>query len=343
MAIKAVEFDYSTWNQGLWPVTALIGDEAFFTAQLGDLWRKTGQDQGYTERKVLDQVESDISNRLLNEVNALSLFADRSLVELKLSKTGLDKSLRDSLILWIQNPPDDKRLLITGPKLGKSESSAEWYQILNRTNATIEANSISSDQFPKWLDAELKAQKILIDTDAKSALQIHTEGNLLAAGQAIERLKMIQPSSIGGARLSLEHVLEALIQNARYTIYDLVDFALKADISGLNRITDLLKCEGVEVITILWAISRDLDKLLQIRFQMDQGKSANQAIKSVQVWRSREDLMRRVVNRLSMTELRKLLKLCYDTDRSIKGASKEPAWSMIKDILLGYAGHPMTR
>ena len=107
--------------------------------------------------------------------------------------------------------------------------------------------------------------------------------------------------------------------------------------------TDLLKSEGVEAISALWAISRELDILLQIRYRMDQGESVNQAIGSLRVWRSREGLVRGVVNRLSLMQLRKLLTLCHDADRTIKGATQEPAWSIIKDILLGFAGHPMTR
>ena len=343
MAIKAVEFDDLAWSKDLWPVTALLGDETFFTTRLGDLWRMKGQEQKYTERKVLHQTESEISNRLLVEMNAMSLFANRSLIELKLSRAGLDKSLRLALLLWLQNPPDDKRLLITGPKIGKSETSSEWYKTLNQTNALIEANPISSYQFPKWLDKELQHHQILMDADAKAALQIHTEGNLLAVGQVIERLKMIHPNSVAGPILSLEYVLETLTQSARYTPYNLVDLALKGDISGVNRITDLLESEGLEAITALWTISRELNILLQIRYQMDQGKSANQAIQSLQVWRSRETLMQEAVNRLSLTQLRKMLSLSHETDRSIKGASKEPAWSMIKDILLGLAGRPMTR
>ena len=76
---------------------------------------------------------------------------------------------------------------------------------------------------------------------------------------------------------------------------------------------------------------------------MDQGESANQAIGSLRVWRSREGLVRGTVNRLNLMQLRKLLSLCNETDRTIKGATQEPAWSMIKDILLVLAGHPMTR
>jgi len=307
------------------------------------LWRKTGKDQGFTERLVLDQTEPDLASRLLSEHDALSLFADQTLVELRLSKATLDKSLREALDQWLQNPPDDKRLLISGPKLGKSESSTIWLQTLEKSNAVVEANAVPSYQFAKWLDSELQSHHIVMDPEAKSAVQMHTEGNLLAAGQVIERLKLIQPDLIEGPTLSLDQVLDVLTQSARHTVYDLVDLAIKSDVSGLNRITDLLKAEGVDAMTALWAISRELDILLQIRYRMDQGESANQAIGSLRVWRSREGLVRGAVNRLNLTQLRKLLTLCHDTDRTIKGATPEPAWAMIKDILLGLAGHPMAR
>jgi DNA polymerase-3 subunit delta len=343
MAIKASEFDGRYWNNGLPPVAALLGDEAFFITRIGDLWRKTGKDQGFTERLVLDQTEADLASRLLSELDALSLFADQTLVELRLSKATLDKSLREAIDQWLQNPPNDKRLLISGPKLGKSESSTNWLQTLEKSNAVVEANAVPSYQFAKWLDSELQSHHIVMDPEAKSAVQMHTEGNLLAAGQVIERLKLIQPDLIEGPTLSLDQVLDVLTQSARHTVYDLVDLAIKSDVSGLNRITDLLKAEGVDAMTALWAISRELDILLQIRYRMDQGESANQAIGSLRVWRSREGLVRGAVNRLNLTQLRKLLTLCHDTDRTIKGATPEPAWAMIKDILLGLAGHPMAR
>ena len=343
MAIKASEFDDRHWDNGLPPVAALLGDEAFFITRIGDLWRKTGKDQGFTERLVLDQTEPDPASRLSSELDALSLFADQTLVELRLSKATLDKSLREALDQWLQNPPDDKRLLISGPKLGKSESSTNWLQTLEKSNAVVEANAVPSYQFAKWLDSELQSHHIVMDPEAKSAVQMHTEGNLLAAGQVIERLKLIQPDLIEGPTLSLDQVLDVLTQSARHTVYDLVDLAIKSDVSGLNRITDLLKAEGVDAMTALWAISRELDILLQIRYRMDQGESANQAIGSLRVWRSREGLVRGAVNRLNLTQLRKLSTLCHDTDRTIKGATPEPAWAMIKDILLGLAGHPMAR
>ena len=126
MAIKASDFNVDLWNTDLPPVAALLGDEAFFITRIGDALRKTGKDQGFTERLVLDQEEPSLANRLLSELDALSLFADRTLVELRLSKTTLDKSIRSALDQWIQNPPDDKRLLPEETPLHMVHAQVVW-------------------------------------------------------------------------------------------------------------------------------------------------------------------------------------------------------------------------
>jgi DNA polymerase-3 subunit delta len=343
MASKASQFDSDHWASSLWPVTGLFGDEAFFLTRLSDAWRHHGRHQGFGERVVLDQTDSDVAARLNAEHEALSLFADYTLVELRLARPVLDAALRDALLRYISAPVADKRLLVTGPKPGKGELKSDWYQALDRNNHIIEATAVPSYQFADWLNRELQQHNLRLDDDASQAVLQHTEGNMLAAGQVIERLKLVQPDLLSGDQISLEHVVEVLTQSARYTVYDLIDCALKADLKSVNRIADLLRAEGVDAMSTLFAIHRELDILLQIRHRMDQGEAVNQAIAGLRIWRSREGLTRACVNRLSLTTLRKLLTLCNETDRTIKGGSHEPAWFILKDILFGLAGQPINR
>ena len=141
------------------------------------------------------------------------------------------------------------------------------------------------------------------------------------------------------------HWKSARSRHAKCKIYCLRSHrpCTEEDMAGLNRTTDLLKAEGVESMTALSAISRELDILLQIRYRMDHGrtrKSSHQVTSSLAFtrgfssWRSQSP---------QSHPIRQLLTLCHDIDRNIKGATKEPAWSMIKDVLFGLAGHPMTR
>lgn len=343
MAIKAHEFDGLAWKDSLPPVAALIGDEAFFITRLGDLWRKAGRQQGFSERVVIDQTDSEAGSALRDELDALSLFADQSLVELRLARAVLDAGLRDAIAHWLNHPSTEKRLLITGPSLGKTEVNQAWIKTLDSRHAYIQAGSLSTAQFPRWLTSELDAQGLRLDPDARAALTQHTEGHLLAASQAIERLKLVQPDLLAGDVIGLDSVMEVLSQSARYSVYDLVDRALSGQVADVSRMADLLAAEGVDAMSALWALQREIELLAKIRHRMDQGESANQAMGALRVWRSREGLIRATVNRLPLMQLRRLLSLCHELDRTIKGASKEPAWLLIKDLLLGLAGHPMRR
>ncbi|MDB4020896.1 DNA polymerase III subunit delta [Litorivicinus sp.] len=343
MAIKASEFDSHVWKDTLWPVTALLGDEPFFLTRIADSWRKLGRINGFSERIVIDQLETDPAGRLLNHLDTLSLFSDLSLVELRLHRGTIDSQLRKTLMTWITHPPEDKCLLVLGPNLGKGEQSAEWVKSLNQVEHLIEAARIPTYRFTRWLDDELARNHLILEAEAKVAITSHTEGNLLATGQVIERLKLTKTDCTKDSHISLDEIMGALTQSARYTVYDLVDCALNRDLSSINKIIDAFQSQGVDAMSALWAISRELDVLLQIRYRMDRGESDHEAISALRIWASRKKLVRSVVARLPLLHLRKLLTLCQDTDRAIKGASREPPWLMVKDLFMGLAGHPMGR
>lgn len=341
MAIKAHEFDGRPWQSTLPPITVITGDEPYFKVKLGDHWRHSGRAQGFEERTVIDQSDSEFVAKLANEMDALSLFASRALVEIRLVRGRLDAESRKILMQWHTHPPLDKCLLITGPKLEANELKSDWYTALDRQGVVIDSQGIPGYQFRRWLESTLSAQTLRLTEDALQVAVAHTEGNLLAVGQLIERLRLIQPDLLAGDLLDVEQVLEATTQSARYSVYDLIDRALDGDLSGVERLSDSLHAEGCEPISVLFALVRELDVLLQIRYRIDQGDSPQQAIAGQRVWKSRERLVKGALHRLSLTRLRQLLTLCQEADRTIKGARPEPAWALLKDLLVGLAGHSL--
>ncbi len=343
MTLKARTFHPEQWSQGLWPVTALLGSEAFFITRISDSWRQFGKTFGYSGRSIVNQEDSDSSTRLLNELETLSLFADKTLVELRLTSSTLNSDLRKSIQKWIDYPSDSKSLLIYGGTLAKSETLSEWHCHLNKVGRVIDASTVPTNEFPKWLDREIKQASIEIDFHGKHAIVMHTKGNMLAAYQVIQRLKLVETDSMAGSSFTLEQVMETLTHSAKYTIYDLVDLALKGDIPNVNRVCDLLITEGLEIFSMLWAIHREIDILLQIRYRLNQGETIEKILNSLNIWRNRKNLVYEAVDRLDLTQLRKLQSLCHKTDRIIKGHSKEPASFLIKDLLFGLSGFHLQR
>jgi len=166
MAIKAHEFDGRHWESRLPPITVIVGDEPYFKVKLGDQWRRCGRTQGFDERSVIDQSDSDFAARVATEMDALSLFSNQALVEIRLSKGRLDADTRKILLQWHRNPPPDKCLLITGPKLDTSEHKSDWFSALDQQGVVIDAQGVPSYQFRRWLESTLSHQHLNLTPDA---------------------------------------------------------------------------------------------------------------------------------------------------------------------------------
>src|SRR5690554_7543244 len=74
----------------------------------------------------------------------------------------------------------------------------------------------------------------------------HTEGNLLAAVQEIEKLKLL-----GETNIDAELLGEAITNNSRFNAFQLADACLLGNIANASNILSQLKAEGVEPILIL--------------------------------------------------------------------------------------------
>ena len=76
-----------------------------------------------------------------------------------------------------------------------------------------------------------------------------TEGNLLAAQQELEKLKLLA----GGKRVDLAAVQASIGDSARFDVFQLGEAALGADVPRALRILAGLRSEGVEPTLALWS------------------------------------------------------------------------------------------
>ena len=97
--------------------------------------------------------------------------------------------------------------------------------------------------------AGFKNDPVILDT-----LFEKTEGHLLAAKQAIEKLSLY-----GHSELTLEKLEAVVPQNAKFRVFDLIDAALAGNAKHTLHILKHLKEEGeVEPYLIVWAIQQAL-------------------------------------------------------------------------------------
>ena len=165
-----------------------------------------------------------------------------------------------------------------------------------------------------------------------------TEGNVLAAAQEIDRLKIL----CDDGAVTLDKLKNSLADHARFNVYTLCDACLAGDFRQADRMLARLESEGVEPVIATWAIARDIRALLRVKQGMAAGEAFAPLCQSMQIWAQRQSLFRRAMERLSLTDLMQLMQLAAGLDQSVKGQSRHDSigsnWFQIKQVCARLSG-----
>ncbi|HEX9625705.1 MAG TPA: DNA polymerase III subunit delta, partial [Acidiferrobacterales bacterium] len=278
--------------QGLAPVYLVTGDEPLLVEEAGDAIRRAARSTGYLERRVLSVEAGFDWGGLYSESRSLSLFAERRLLELRLPTAKPGDKGAAALIELAETPPPDTVLLVVCGKLEKAAREAAWVRAIDAAGVVVTIWPLDAARLPAWIAARLKARKLRAAPGAVELLAHHMEGNLLACAQEIDKLAMTH----GEGEVGVAELEEALSDNARFTVFGLVDTCLKGDAPVVARQLASLRAEGVEPVLVLWALARELRALAQFAGQLARG--GNESAVLSRVWAQRRGPVRDALRRL---------------------------------------------
>ncbi|MDO3381931.1 DNA polymerase III subunit delta [Gilvimarinus algae] len=321
-------------GERLAPVYLVSGDEPLLVQEACDSIRAAARHQGFDERE-LHHVDAGFDWALLhNAASSLSLFASKKIIELRIpnGKPG-DKGAR-ALGEYAAAPSEDNLLLIVTGKLDATATRSKWYKALESAGVHLPVWPIDPPQLPRWIGQRLKQAGLETDSTAIELLASRIEGNLLAAVQEIEKLKLLAPEGKVGAELMASVVADS----ARYDVFGLADKALAGDARGAVKSLQGLKTEGTEAPAILWALTRDIRQLLQAAHLLGQGRHPDWTMKQAGIWTKRQGLAGNALRRLKAPQLQLLLRQASGIDRAIKGMRNADPWDELLDLVLNLAG-----
>lgn len=322
-------------SKQLAPCYLITGDETLITQECADAVRAAARAQGCTEREVIDISGVEDWQQLLHSGGAMSLFAERKLIELRLpsGKPGAEGS--KALQAYLEFDSDDVLLIVSG-KLDKNSQRAKWYTALDKAGVVVTVWPIRPHELPRWLGQRLEAAGLRADRDALHILAERVEGNLLAAAQEIEKLKLL---AVDG-RVTADTVLSDVLDNARYNSFGLADSAMAGDARAALRGLRGLEAEGNAAPAVLWALARDVALLAQISADQRRGMPLTQAIDRRGVWKNRINLVQSALSRHNEASIRSLQQLAFRVDASIKGLERDNPWRVLEQLVLLMAqGH----
>lgn len=316
------------------PVYFISGDEPFQVDESVRLIREAAKSHGYTEREVYHVDRSFDWAELNHSVDSLSLFAERKVIELRIpnGKPG-DKGSK-ALVAYTNQIPEDNLLLIVSGKLDASQTKSKWFKALDTAGATLAVWPLDIQQLPAWLKQRMQLRGLQPTEDALIVLAEQVEGNLLAADQELEKLRMLY----GEGEITAEQVVDAVSDSARFDSFALVDVALQGDAVRVSRILHGLKSEGEDVLHILGALMYQLRMLEKMASAVSKGQHLEQVFSQYRIWDKRKVVMSAGLNRHGLKRWQAFLLVAGRIERMCKGLTTGKPWDELLQLTLRIAG-----
>lgn len=303
----------------------VFGDEPLLHMEVCDQIRGAAQNSGLDDRQVFHAEPGFDWSGLYTEASSMSLFATRRLLEIRLP-TGKPSDKGDVLKHLVKDQNPDNLLLIICPRLDSKTQNTSWFKTLEKHGVVIAVWPIEREQYPSWLRNRLQHAGIQADPAAVSMLAQHTDGNLLAAVQEIEKLKMS-----GISHLTEEQADHITSDHARFDAFGLADACLQGNTADAQRILSHLRTEGNEPLSILGALTHKIRQLMTLHGY--QGQALSQAFKHAKVWPRQQGPYKKALSRLALSDLHNTLQIAEQIDIASKGGDGD-AWLLLSRLCL---------
>jgi DNA polymerase-3 subunit delta len=319
-------------QKNLLPVYLLSGDEPLLIQEAADTLRSACRQQGFSERDVFHVEKSFNWENFLGASAEMSLFSDRKIIELRFNDKP-DAAGSQAIQQYCDNPNPDNVLIISVGKLDKKTFESKWGTIVDTLGAIVQIWPIDAAQMPRWLDQRLKANGLNADHETLALLAERTQGNLLAAAQEIEKLKLF----CSGKTLTNDIVSQVVADSARYDLFATLDDVISGKTTQALSALRGLRDEGTELTVIIWGVAKELRTLARIAEQLEHGASLDNALTQAKVWDKRKAVYQAAIRGRSLRFFQFLLGQTSQMDRQAKGMESGNPWDILEQVCLRLA------
>ena len=325
----------------------ISGEEPLQREETLDALRQAARRQHFEEREVF-HVDGRFDWRGLDHFgDTLSLFATRRILELRIANK-LDDAGRKALTAYAQRLPQDVvTFIVLAFRVDGAMARAKWFASIESCANHIAVWPIAASAMAGWVKDRARRRGVALDQDAISLLAERGEGNLLAAAQDIDRLALLY----GNRSISVDDVITATADSARFSAFDLVDACFEGDAPRMLRILSALNEEGSSIPEVLGPLAWAMRSAAEVSEQMAAGLSFDAALSPRHgAWRApqRRRILRSALTRHSPTRWARLLMRASQVDRRGKGdhgranrgirRGQRDAWNELENLGLALCG-----
>lgn len=321
-------------SRELRPLYTVFGDEPLLALEATDRVRAKARAEGYGEREILSVDSGFKWKELAFAGSTQSLFASKKLLELRIptGKPGTEGS--EALQAYCEALPQDVVTVVYLSNVDWRAQKSGWFAALDGAGVMVEAKIVPRKQLPQWLSGRLKAQDQEADEETLDFIASRVEGNLMAAYQEVQKLALLFPAG----RIAFEQVRDAVLDVARYDVFNLGEVMLQGDPLQLSRMLDGLQGEGTAPPLVLWAMAEEIRAIGRIITGADSGKPVSMLLREARIWSpSHQNLMQQRLQRFSLAQVTEALRHAAAIDRMIKGLIRGDVWDELLQLGLRFA------
>lgn len=321
----------STLNQTatVAPCYLFYGDEACIQMELRDALIRKLSEAGF-DREAVQTVESAHVDwdQFNTPLEAMSLFSSRTLLDIRVTTEKLPADGAKWLATLPERWHEDIAVIISVPKLDKAALSSVWFKALDQAGAMMIATpTLDRAGFKEWIEHRTQSYGLQLDSTAVSALLHGLEGNVFAARQVFERLKLAGYQG----RISVEVLDAHMEQAARYEVQQLSEAWLSGQAPRCLDILSTLRGEADALPLLLWQLGEDIHAW----WALSQRKTPPM------LWGARKIALEQRVQRqrLQPRQFARCIETLVGLDRATKGLQPEAAdvWDQLESTVLRWA------
>lgn len=300
-----------------------------------DLVRKKATEEGYGDKQKFIQDSSFDWSSWLDASHAMSLFADKRLIELRLTSSKIGTEGSKAVLNYLNHPAENTVVLIITPRI---EGQPKWVKQIITDGIYVPIYPLDTNQLPSWLVQRAKSShQLSLTHDAALLLAERVEGNLMAAEQELEKLSLLAGKQ---SSINVETVADNVSDNARFSAFNMLDHAVSGNAISACRALSHIREEGTEAVAIIGAIAYQLRTLVQLKRFQERGELTN-GFRSLRVIAKRQKTITSALNRLSHAQLNDCGSLASKADLMTKSGNVQLAWSVLEMLLMNLSGHKM--
>ena len=312
----------------LLPGYLISGDEPLLVGEAADAVRARARASGFEEREVHFIERAADWEAVRASAGNLSLFGTRRLLEVRLQSARPGTAGGAVLLALLERAEEDTRVLILCPRLEREAQSSAWVRAVEARGCWVPVWPVEAAKLPGWLRGRCRRLGLEVTAEAIELIAERTEGNLLAAHQELEKLRLL--GSAGP--IDADTVLTSVADSARFDVFRLTEAVLAGQTDRALRVLAGLRAEGTEPTLVLWALTRAMRDLSAA---LASGGAPQRS------WQRQSASLEKALRRAPRLPWRTLARRAAGADRIIKGRLRGDPWDEMALLASELSGRPV--